>query len=508
MRKVIFNMSDLSDSKEVMMKKTPFAISGFIFFVAVFTVVALVFASFGEIENYVVSAGEIRPEKECAKITSILWGNISQILVKNGETVKKGDVLLLIDNEGYLLDKEAIDSKIISQNALIENYKKLIDSIKKDSNVFDEKEDAVFYYYYKSYESEIKNVLQQLKETQNKQDMSLDELNASILSIKEKIDNINKEYNSYVQLYNSVKNEKKYKGNDQSISLLYDKYVLSVEKAKIVYSAAKLQYESLKKHLEENVSGVTSAMVEEADLSVRASKADLELIKLEFISQLDEVISSKKSEISSLEKQLDLYNSQKEHLETPQNTDLSLEQIKNSYCLNLNETLKSLYTELNTLKNQSESIDKTIENTSITALSDGVVTYYKEYIAGESISAGAEIGIIVPNTDKYVVEMYIPEYEIANVQVGEKTEFIFTSISSTQYEKINGEITYISADSFINQNDGRKYYKAKSCIPKSSLKGKNGDEKKLQIGMSVEVHTITEKITILNWLFEKLNFKG
>jgi hypothetical protein len=86
-----------------------------------------------------------------------------------------------------------------------------------------------------------------------------------------------------------------------------------------------------------------------------------------------------------------------------------------------------------------------------------------------------------------------------------KIEYVFPSLSMNQYGKTYGEITYISTDSFINQSNGIKYYKAKSTLPQTVLIDKKGNEKTLQIGMSVEIHTITEKETILNWLLDKLN---
>jgi hypothetical protein len=42
-------------------------------------------------------------------------------------------------------------------------------------------------------------------------------------------------------------------------------------------------------------------------------------------------------------------------------------------------------------------------------------------------------------------------------------------------------------------------------LPQTVLIDKKGNENVLQIGMSVEIHTIEEKETILNWLLDKLN---
>ncbi len=505
MKKVIFNMTDLSDSREVMMKKTPFAISGFIFFVAIFTVVALVFASFGEIENYVVAAGEIRPENEGLPIIPLVSGNAAQVFFNSGDTVKEGDVLIILENEQYFLEEKLLEAEISSNIEEIDNYKKLIEAIENDINPFEEENDPMFYYYYKEYETELKTSLEQMEESQKQNNASIAELELSISSTESKIKKAKEEYNDFLYLYNCVKDNKDYKSKNQNLTLSFNNYKLSSEKAEIVYLSAKLRYDSIKKQYEEDESETSFYIIEEAFLTMKASKTDWELVKSNFASQLNDALISAEANIADLEQQLKLYNSQRELLENAQNPSSVSERIKRTYLLKLNEALQTLNEKSLSLTKQSEEIKNNIDKAKITASSDGVIMYFEENMLGKSLSAGTEIGIISPNTEKYTAEIYIPEYEIPNFSVGKKIEYIFPSLSANQYEKIHGEITYISADSFENQSNGIKYYKAKSTLPQTVLIDKSGNKKDLQIGMSVEIHTITEKETILNWLLNKLN---
>lgn len=66
-----------------------------------------------------------------------------------------------------------------------------------------------------------------------------------------------------------------------------------------------------------------------------------------------------------------------------------------------------------------------------------------------------------------------------------------SSISSTDYGKVYGEITDISADSFADESSGKIYYKAEATLESSSLTNLSGEIKELKSGMTVEAHIVS-----------------
>ena len=162
--------------------------------------------------------------------------------------------------------------------------------------------------------------------------------------------------------------------------------------------------------------------------------------------------------------------------------------------------------EIDSLSEQLLGIEKSIEQSEIKAELDGVLVYTQDYSVGDNLSAGTVIGTLVPSSENYEAIIYIPEYNIAEISVGQEIEYVFSSISATDFGKVYGEITEISKDSFVDQSTGQKFYKAVSTITNTVLSNKEGETRKIQNGMLVEVHAITGRRTVLNWLLDKLNF--
>ena len=147
-----------------------------------------------------------------------------------------------------------------------------------------------------------------------------------------------------------------------------------------------------------------------------------------------------------------------------------------------------------------------MEKLSLTAQQDGTLLYNQELTAGQTIASGTTIATILPKSSQYQVVLYIPQAQVAQIQVGQKLEYEFSGVSLTDFGKVNGEILAISADSVADQSSGQKYYKAIASIEKTVLENANGEVCYLQVGMLTQANAITGSQSILSWLFDKLNF--
>lgn len=102
--------------------------------------------------------------------------------------------------------------------------------------------------------------------------------------------------------------------------------------------------------------------------------------------------------------------------------------------------------------------------------------------------------------------MYIPESEITKIEVGQKTEYIIDAIPYSEYGRITGEITSISADSVGDETTGMKYYIGQANLDTTSLTNEAGDIREVRTGMLLEVKTISGSKRVITWLLEKINF--
>lgn len=428
------------------------------------------------------------------------------VACEDGATVQKGDILFRFDCSYYLSQKTTAENQLLEKNAEIEKYNRLIEAIKADTNSFDEKNDPQFYYQYKSCETEVNNAISQIAVSDNQFRASLSEIETAISQADALLECANESYASYKEFYNVIHEGGSYKGNNQTLKDIFDSYKISLDKTQAVHEGYKLQYDSLRKQHEENSELITKEQVEQALYAMNSACADVEAVTANLLIQINDVLYSLEQEIATHEATIENYTTKKEALMQTEDKEATIQQIKEQYYLNINNTISSLYMEIDSINEQIVSINETIAQSEITAESEGVLVYSQEFSVGDNLSAGTVLGTIVPSSETYEVIVYIPEYNIAELSCGQKVEYVFSSISSTDFGKIYGEITDISKDSFVDQSTGEKFYRASGTIINAFLTNKDGETRKIQNGMLVEVHAITGRRTIWNWLLDKLNF--
>lgn len=506
MRNELIDIADLSDSREVMTQKTPPVIRWFISIIAVLVVISLIFANFAKIDTYVKASGEVRPFDPISTITTQSGGKLSMIAFKDGESVRKGDVLFKFDCNYYYSQKISAENQVREKKSEINQYNELMYAIQNDNNCFDENTHPQFYYQYKNYEIEVHNAISQVDLSNDQTKISLEELELVITQTESLLMKASVSYNDYSEFYITIKNNESYKGDNQTLSDIFQSYHISLNKMKSVYEGYKLQYDSIKKQDEENPDAIPHEQIEQAFYAMNASFADMESVKANLLVQINEIISNLEKEIDNHKSTIENYKSKKEALIQTTNKEEVIHQIKDRYYLSISNSLSSLSAELDSVEKQLLNINETIAQSEIKAEADGVLLYTQLFSIGDNISAGMVLGTIIPTSEKYEVVIYIPEYNIAEIANGQKVEYVFPAISSVDFGKVYGEIIDISKDSFAEQSTGQKFYKSKGTISSTVLISEKGEKRNIQSGMLVEVHAITGEKTILSLLLDKLNF--
>ena len=132
----IIKLEDMSDSREIMMKKTPRSILAFIYTVLIFIIVALFWAFIGKKEIYVMANGNIRPINNVSTISIINSGRISKIHYKNGNDVKSGEILFEIDSTSYEKQRDILKEEISRKENDIVSNKRLLKDIGVSSSYY------------------------------------------------------------------------------------------------------------------------------------------------------------------------------------------------------------------------------------------------------------------------------------------------------------------------------------------------------------------------------------
>ena len=185
---------------------------------------------------------------------------------------------------------------------------------------------------------------------------------------------------------------------------------------------------------------------------------------------------------------------------------LSSDKLKNEAIITINSEIDSINNNITSIESQLMEIEETIKSSEIKATVDGTVTLINEANTGDILQAGSSLCSIIPSDSELKVTLYIPESDIAKVEVGQKTEYIIDSIPYTEYGRITGVITSISADSVGDESTGAKFYIGQANLDTTSLSNEAGEVREVRTGMLLEAKTISGSKRVITWLLEKINF--
>jgi hypothetical protein len=160
MKKILLDMKDLSDSKEVYAQRPNPFIAGFIYSIILLLAIALVYSFIGKIEIVATAAGVIRPNDDIGTVASMINGKITDVFYTDGQNVQTGDRLFLIDtSETRIL----LDSLLNTQKDYTfqrDMTQKFLDGIEAGSNPFSNEpmnDEYPFYIQFRDFDLFIKN---------------------------------------------------------------------------------------------------------------------------------------------------------------------------------------------------------------------------------------------------------------------------------------------------------------------------------------------------------------
>lgn len=341
------------------------------------------------------------------------------------------------------------------------------------------------------------------------------DLRSQILLIENQLisDNQNSELvkslDEYKKLKVAVEQDKEFSSTIKTIQDSFKQYRSRYDVLATEYSSKSAEYQNIySTYMEQNkTTPITEADVINAKTAYDNAVMDVESIKKSFVSQLQATIKSLNDEIKTLEnnkKSLELSLKNVEDLDEFEK--LSSDKLKNEAIITINSEIDSINNNIKSVESQLMEIDETIKNCDIKATVDGTVTLINEANAGDIIQAGSSLCNIIPEGNELKVTLYIPESDIAKVKVGQKTEYIIDAIPYSEYGRITGEITAISADSIGDESTGNKFYIGQANLDTTSLSNEAGDIREVRTGMLLEAKTISGSKRVITWLLEKINF--
>jgi adhesin transport system membrane fusion protein len=193
-------------------------------------------------------------------------------------------------------------------------------------------------------------------------------------------------------------------------------------------------------------------------------------------------IPTLKSAIKELEKSLD------------ENTYIFAKESKNALT-EANAEIDRLYEVLSSLKDK-------IVRSAVVSPTEGVIKTISVKTQGATIAAGKTFIEIVPTTDYFVSEVKVKPSDIGFLHLGQSAKIKVKSYDFSIYGGLDGNISYISADTVLDDKGKEEWYIVDVQSKTNYLDKK--EQLKIKAGMTVEANILTGKRTIMDYILKPI----
>ena len=528
-KKILREFNDDLDEFAKISPKKPLAVAGMVIIAMVLSFG--VWASFAEIDVTVSTRGKILTSIPNVEVQSNHSSVVKTILVKEGDSVVKGQALAEFDETLIASDFRNTKDELAAVNKDIARTKAELNFIldKEFEAPADKLQLAVFegrvseiQMQKQDHEAKISGLELKLERTNIKLDRAIlkseilrDELKKAVRpDIKTKRQRLNVKRQLLAFLQN-----KPYSFDENSPALEY----FNSKTAEIQTSLSDLngQMTLSQKDVDRSKGLLAAKILPKAEYEKKVH--DLEKTKINFDKYLTSQIASTFEEIQSLTTELNSLEQRERKLVSDiKNTDIdrdenALELEENSLDLikaklehkkfisgklsEKNSTLKDLTLKQQSLREKVIKLTRQVEDVSLTSPIDGTVLKLEDQFEGTVIKPGDIIATLVPNDLNFHVEVDIDPADITHVYEGATVKIMLDSLPSQKHGELLGTVTLLSKDTVDEDVFGEKnsVYRAEIEIVENNLV-ELPEGFKLMPSMSVAGNIKSGKRTVMTFL--------
>ncbi len=166
--------------------------------------------------------------------------------------------------------------------------------------------------------------------------------------------------------------------------------------------------------------------------------------------------------------------------------------------------LSEVQREAGALSSRMDAEGFLVKNVEIKSPATGVVMGLNVFTKGGVVPPGFKLMDIVPTGDALVVEGQLPINLVDKVHPGLPVDLIFSAFNVNSTPHIPGEVTVVSADRFVDEQNGMPYYKVSARVTAEGAKLIEKNKLQVRPGMPVELFVKTGERTMMNYLFRPL----
>lgn len=225
-----------------------------------------------------------------------------------------------------------------------------------------------------------------------------------------------------------------------------------------------------------------------APLVARGSAPELELL------QLERTIKEKSAELNSYVSNLQRAKS------AVAEAQARIDDAKTTMQAQAQTELSAKLIEMNEIKERLGALSERKSRTEIKSPVNGIIQELTVNTIGGVVNAGEDLIKIVPKDDLLVVEARVKPADRAFIHPGQDAVIKITAYDFSIYGGLDGKLTYISQDTFEDEQ-GETYYNVRLETDEDHLLY-HGEKKQITIGMVATVDILTGKKTVMQYLLK------
>lgn len=182
---------------------------------------------------------------------------------------------------------------------------------------------------------------------------------------------------------------------------------------------------------------------------------------------------------------------------------LQILNVDNEFQKEVASEFKENHNHLLELTEQYNAAIDVLNRTKIISPYDGIITDLQYHTVGGVISPGAKILDVIPQDDKLIVEAKVRPQDIDSLYVGLTAKVQLSAYKSRLVPRLDGRVTYISADIVQDPQTGMAFYITRVEIDQRQLNDLNIDIK-LYPGMPASVFIVKGTRTFLQYMLSPI----
>ncbi|MDH6147170.1 MULTISPECIES: HlyD family type I secretion periplasmic adaptor subunit [Paraburkholderia] len=181
---------------------------------------------------------------------------------------------------------------------------------------------------------------------------------------------------------------------------------------------------------------------------------------------------------------------------------LHIAQQQEDYLKDVRTQLSEVQRDTEALRSRLNESEFELANSEVRSPVDGTVVGVNVFTNGGTVAAGAKLMDVVPSGEPLEAEGRLQINLVDKVHEGMPVDLMFTAFNQNSTPRIPGTLTFVSADSLVDDHTGAPYYRVRAKVSQQGMKLLRNLN--VKPGMPVEIFVNAGQRSMLSYLLKPI----